>query len=345
MTSSTHISKDFFHPDHLGSTSYITNLLGEVSQHMEYFAFGETFVEEHRSSNNSPYKFNGKELDEETGWYYYGARYYDPRISVWLSVDQMWERHSTKSPYVYVLNNPIALIDPDGNQEFPSYAAYKSAMGKNALSRKDMWKQGHWLARDRENFSLAGFTWKGNQDIFRKANVVNLKANASGEYVNLLQRGAFYDWAGDYASSKGHQVKWLDAADKTVGNLFYLLSFGADLFGRSNSEIRDFVEKGNKAILDHMMPEINDLIYGDKLTGDAAKKWDAQMLSNEQSLIQPYYENLSPESIKLLDSNLKLIYGDKWEGKDLLNPADRWQFGMGSMGYDVKTEDMPDPNR
>lgn len=50
----------WFHPDHLGSTSYITNVLGEVSQQMEYFAFGETFVEEHRSSNNSPYQFNGK---------------------------------------------------------------------------------------------------------------------------------------------------------------------------------------------------------------------------------------------------------------------------------------------
>ena len=91
----------WFHPDHLGSTSYITNLLGEVSQHIEYFAFGETFVEEHRSSNNSPYKFNGKELDEETGWYYYGARYYDPRISVWLSVDPLAEKYPTLSPYIY----------------------------------------------------------------------------------------------------------------------------------------------------------------------------------------------------------------------------------------------------
>lgn len=112
MTSSTHISKDFFHPDHLGSTSYITNLLGEVSQHMEYFAFGETFVEEHRSSNNSPYKFNGKELDEETGWYYYGARYYDPRISVWLSVDPLAEH--TMTPYQYTYQNPLRYIDPIG---------------------------------------------------------------------------------------------------------------------------------------------------------------------------------------------------------------------------------------
>ncbi len=102
----------YFHPDHLGSTSYITNLLGEVSQHMEYFAFGETFVEEHRSSNNSPYKFNGKELDEETGWYYYGARYYDPRISIWLSVDPLAEQ--TMTPYQYTYQNPINLVDPTG---------------------------------------------------------------------------------------------------------------------------------------------------------------------------------------------------------------------------------------
>src|SRR5690606_38091124 len=102
----------WFHPDHLGSTSYITNALGEVSQHMEYFAFGETFVEEHRSSNNSPYKFNGKELDEDTGWYYYGARYYDPRVSVWLSVDPLAEQ--TMTPYQYGYQNPIKYVDPDG---------------------------------------------------------------------------------------------------------------------------------------------------------------------------------------------------------------------------------------
>lgn len=74
----------FFHPDHLGSSSYITNFVGEVSQHMEYFAFGETFVEEHRSSNNSPYKFNGKELDEETGWY--NCIFKKPKISLKLKM-------------------------------------------------------------------------------------------------------------------------------------------------------------------------------------------------------------------------------------------------------------------
>ncbi|WOI21611.1 RHS repeat domain-containing protein [Nonlabens ulvanivorans] len=64
---------NWYHPDHLGSSSYITNMNGVVTQHMEYLPFGETLVEEHQNSYNVPYKFNGKELDGETGNYYYGA--------------------------------------------------------------------------------------------------------------------------------------------------------------------------------------------------------------------------------------------------------------------------------
>lgn len=56
---------------------------------------------------NTPYKFNGKELDEETGLYYYGARYYNPKTSIWLSVDEMAEKTPNGSPYTYVLNNPV----------------------------------------------------------------------------------------------------------------------------------------------------------------------------------------------------------------------------------------------
>lgn len=53
-------------------------------------------------------------MDEETGLYYYGARYYDPKISIWLSVDPLMEKHPNMNPYVYCLQNPISMIDPDG---------------------------------------------------------------------------------------------------------------------------------------------------------------------------------------------------------------------------------------
>jgi RHS repeat-associated protein len=85
-----------------------------VYQHLEYFAFGETFVEEHSNTGRTSYKFNGKELDEETGLYYYGARYYEPVISVWLSVDPLASDYPSWSPYNYTMDNPINLVDPTG---------------------------------------------------------------------------------------------------------------------------------------------------------------------------------------------------------------------------------------
>ena len=106
----------YIHSDHLGSTSYITNSDGEVSQHVEYVPFGEVFIEELSSSAklNPPYLFNGKEFDEETGLYYYGARYYDPRISLWLSTDPMELKYPNISTYTYCANNPIKRKELDG---------------------------------------------------------------------------------------------------------------------------------------------------------------------------------------------------------------------------------------
>ena len=104
----------YYHPDHLGSSSYITNLDGEVAQHIEYVPFGEVFIEERNNTWNTPYLFNAKELDEETGMYYYGARYYEPRISLWMSTDPLQEKYENISPYIYCANSPIRYTDPKG---------------------------------------------------------------------------------------------------------------------------------------------------------------------------------------------------------------------------------------
>ena len=125
----------YYHPDHLGSSSYITNLDGEVVQHIEYVPFGEVFIEERNNIWNTPYLFNAKEFDEETGLYYYGARYYEPRLSLWISVDPISNYDPSNSenyldgehnngvynsynlyPYGYCYQNPIKLLDPNGKQ-------------------------------------------------------------------------------------------------------------------------------------------------------------------------------------------------------------------------------------
>ncbi|OQW90626.1 MAG: hypothetical protein BWK79_19305 [Beggiatoa sp. IS2] len=54
----------FYHSDHLGSTGYVTDENGEVFQHLEYFPFGETWVEEASNTQRTPFGFTGKELDE-----------------------------------------------------------------------------------------------------------------------------------------------------------------------------------------------------------------------------------------------------------------------------------------
>ena len=102
---------------------------GKVSQHTEYIAFGEVLFEEHSTSKTMPYLFNGKELDSETGLYYYGARYYDPKVSIFVNVDPLVEK--TMQPYAYANNNPVMLIDPTGmeGEEPPKWNYYNILQG------------------------------------------------------------------------------------------------------------------------------------------------------------------------------------------------------------------------
>jgi RHS repeat-associated protein len=136
----------FFHPDHLGSTSYVTDDKGAVYEHLQYFPFGETWVQEGQPSQRIPYLFTSKELDEETGLYYFGARYYDPRTSLWVSADPAVEKYFPKlvdqlaaekagnkfdpekrlpagggvfssvnlGLYSYSANSPLTIVDPNG---------------------------------------------------------------------------------------------------------------------------------------------------------------------------------------------------------------------------------------
>ena len=104
----------FYHSDHLGSTSYITDQDGNITQYTAYLPYGELLVDEHSSSEDLPYKFNGKELDEETGLYYYGARYLQPSASVWYGVDPLMEKYPSLSAYNYCAGNPVKFVDSNG---------------------------------------------------------------------------------------------------------------------------------------------------------------------------------------------------------------------------------------
>jgi RHS repeat-associated protein len=110
------------HPDYLGSASWITDADGNGYQHLQYlppdsYRDGESWVEQRLGSYNTPYQFSGKEKDEETGYNYFGARYYDSELSVWLSVDPMSDKYPFESPFTFVANNPVLFVDPNGEEK------------------------------------------------------------------------------------------------------------------------------------------------------------------------------------------------------------------------------------
>ncbi|MBB5649166.1 RHS repeat domain-containing protein, partial [Pedobacter cryoconitis] len=129
-------SYEYMLTDHLGNNrATFHNLPGvgiEVMQKDDYFAFGLR-KEVLRGSNDNKYLYNKKELQEELGEYDYGARFYDPVIARWASLDPKAEIDRRWSPYNYGGDNPISNIDPDGMWPFPvrirSFAPFKTFGG------------------------------------------------------------------------------------------------------------------------------------------------------------------------------------------------------------------------
>ena len=109
----------FYHSDHLGSASWITDHEGVAVQHLQYLPYGEPYIDQRAAGTtySERFRFTGKEKDEETGYGYFGARYMDHELmTMWLSVDPMADKYPSISPYAYCAWNPVKLVDPDGKE-------------------------------------------------------------------------------------------------------------------------------------------------------------------------------------------------------------------------------------
>jgi len=105
----------YYHSDHLGSASVLTDSAGTIAGEMQYYPYGEIFLS--TTDSSASYLYTDKENDGETELYYYGARYYDPHLSAFLSIDPMLGTVNLPrflNPYSPMINNPVRLIDPDG---------------------------------------------------------------------------------------------------------------------------------------------------------------------------------------------------------------------------------------
>ena len=128
-------SRYYYHSDHLGSSSLITDATGAITQQLDYLPYGEVFLEKRSQDPDvdyfTPYRFNGKELDEETGLYYYGARYMNPRLSIWYGTDPMQEKYPNVCSYCYTFNNPIRYSDPNGQDGWDEVKGFGAAIIDN----------------------------------------------------------------------------------------------------------------------------------------------------------------------------------------------------------------------
>ena len=104
----------YYHADHLGSATWITDSLGNPAQHLHYLPYGELWRNQKLTGYDERYKYTGKERDVETGYDYFGARHYTSSLSGWLSPDPLMDKYPNISPYAYCNWNPLKYVDPDG---------------------------------------------------------------------------------------------------------------------------------------------------------------------------------------------------------------------------------------
>jgi RHS repeat-associated protein len=241
----------YYHPDHLGSSSYITNLDGEVAQHIEYVPFGEVFIEERNNTWNTPYLFNAKEFDEETGMYYYGARYYEPRLSLWMSVDRFAEKYPNSTPYAYCLGNPLKFTDINGDtlDVINSRGVYLFTLDNHQANRtnitaKDLYAEGiQWFESSADNYMPLLFVSTNirESDSFTHFSWDDIISFSEVDRSMLSYRtGGSGDWKAEGNPGNGYlmtEVEGVPYWSDAIGQIPFTLNEYRNVLGRTkNSE-------------------------------------------------------------------------------------------------------------
>ena len=177
----------YYHGDHLGSASWITETNGKPIQYIHYAPYGE-FIDNQRTIDyDERYKFTGKERDAESGYDYFGARYYASPFSFWLSVDPLADKYPAISPYAYCTWNPIKFIDPDGNFPWSILLGMICDYGCKVYNNYNSGKSGYdaWIGEI--NFiqvGLSGLNPTGKLAILKTLAIEAIKNLSKGSNIN-----------------------------------------------------------------------------------------------------------------------------------------------------------------
>ena len=147
----------YYHADGLGSIVALTDGAQQVAERYSYSSFGE--IKKQNGNIDNPYTFTGREWDEETGLYFYRARYYDAEAGRFLSEDPIGLQGGDINFYVYVKNNPINNVDPDGEKVYSCIRALNVPLGGAILGYLNLGHQYLWIDSVPAGFGLAPKGW------------------------------------------------------------------------------------------------------------------------------------------------------------------------------------------
>ena len=239
----------YYHSDHLGSAQFVTDWRGKQYEHIEYTPYGELWIEEVAAGlDKLPFRFTGKEMDEETGLYYYGARYLDPKYSRWISTDPALSEYMAGSSvgaggiyntvnfnvYHYGNNNPIKYTDPTGMWIDNGDGTYTAEKGDTLWDKYGAdWKEKSGFTRDPRTLQVGETVGEKNIPTYSDASAEMKQqipqGNAQDSNQNVVASKKSNDVAFSYGfGGKLALVLGLGAESgfigDTSGNLYWYLS-------------------------------------------------------------------------------------------------------------------------
>ena len=234
----------YYHSDHLGSASLISDYKGDEYQRIEYTPYGEIWVE--KTSNIGlewlPYKFTAKELDEETGLYYYGARYLDPKYSRWISTDPALSaymsgysvggggiyNHFNFNLYHYANNNPVKYTDPTGMWIDNEDGTYTAEPGDTLYDLYgDDWQNKSGFSRDPRTLQIGETVGRKRENIKSDSPSTNVN-NSQSQNIELWD---FYAGKSDDGLTRALYTRGVINNDLNNGQLNLTIDLGGAEYG------------------------------------------------------------------------------------------------------------------
>ncbi|MBQ9311648.1 MAG: RHS repeat-associated core domain-containing protein, partial [Bacteroidales bacterium] len=184
------------------------------------------------------YTFNGKEKDYESGFHYYGSRYYSSELSIWSSTDPMADKYPNLSPYNYCANNPVMLVDPNGEEIVISKNANKEQKEAFYLFAKT--KEG---IKELKKYAkagqvIAGYTYKEDGIYHKKG--VNLSIEG-GELTDNYRNGETEFKKTDKGLKIGVRVSLNEISSGIIGKV---KTYAHEIFIHGHQYSEDFKDDG-----------------------------------------------------------------------------------------------------